>query len=71
MRVWCPGLMHVQRPGGYVAVCGLCGREVLFVACVAILTCVAGLKFLARLVCPQWFPALVPALDCAPANASP
>ena len=47
LRVWCPGLMHVQRPGGRVAVCGSCSGKVLFVACVMSMACVDGLTFLA------------------------
>ena len=45
MRVWCPGLIPVQRPDAPVAVCGLCRRVVLFAACVVLLACVGGLTF--------------------------
>ena len=47
MRAWCPGLMHVPRPGGRVAVCGSCRRAVLFAASVVLLACVNGLPLLA------------------------
>ena len=47
LRAWCLVLIHVQCPGGWVAVCGSCRCVVLFAACVVLLACVGGLTFLA------------------------
>ena len=63
MHAWCPGLMHVQRPGRRVASCSSCRR-------VEPLCGVVGLRWgpdITRLcVCLWWFPALVPACICLP-----
>ena len=45
VRAWCPGLTHVQRLGGQVAVGGSCGSDALFAGFVVLLAYVRGLTF--------------------------
>ena len=56
MRGLCPGFMQVQRACRRVAVCGLCKRAVPFAACVVLLACVGGLKFLSYVCAFGGFP---------------
>ena len=42
MHAWCPCLMHVQRPGRWVAGCSSCRRVALLLACVGGLTLLAS-----------------------------